>query len=242
MAPQESRLHLLEVAAEAMLLTTSSFSPERIIVFDWDDTLLASTYVSSLGLRPRYTTESPNIPQEVAMELQQLEKVVIQLLTLALEFGKVVIITAAEAGWVELSASLFLPNTLPIITSSVRVVSARTTYERHFPSSPSQWKLAAFNYELDLADKVQHLLSFGDGASERRALLSVASSQSSNGSSSEEEDDDKEMYGKSMKFITRPSVQELRLQVEMVLGSFEYLCTHPGHLDLELTKPILATA
>ena len=82
-----------------------------------DDTLLASTWVGKLGLRPKYVNEKPHIPDDVKLQLEELEECVIALLVNAMKYGRVVIITAAETGWVELSASLFMPRTLPIITA-----------------------------------------------------------------------------------------------------------------------------
>jgi hypothetical protein len=203
----------------------SSVSSDTVILFDWDDTLLASSWVSKFGLRPSYTS-IPLIPEEVRQELDKLESVVIRLLTTALKYGRVVIVTAAETGWVELSASLFLPRCLHLLESSnVRIVSARSTYEATYPNQPKQWKVAAFHQEVFISEyeRPKHVLSFGDSTSEREALMYVTELM-------------EDVYGKSMKFITRPTAQELRQQVELVLSCLEYMCTHPGDLDLQLSK------
>lgn len=69
----------------------------------------------------------------------------IALLERALRCGLVVIITNAETGWVELSCRRFLPRCLPLV-SSIRVVSARSTFEALHPDSPSDWKVSSIRW------------------------------------------------------------------------------------------------
>jgi len=49
---------------------------------------------------------------------------------MAKKLGMVFIITNAADGWVELSSSRFLPKVHEVIKSDVRIVSARSKYER----------------------------------------------------------------------------------------------------------------
>ena len=201
---------------------------ETVILLDWDDTLLASTWVAKHGLRPRYCDERLEIPEPLRRELAELEEFVLELLHRASLYGRVVIVTAAETGWVELSASLFLPRCLDVIQSSVRVVSARSNYEAIYPDSPMQWKLAAFHHEVFLNSRTpRHVISLGDSTSEREALIAIADMEES-------------IRGKSLKFITRPTLEELKQQVELVLSHLEYMCTHDGSLDLQLSKHLIS--
>ena len=221
----------VSLSNEAMRESNKS---DTVILFDWDDTLLASSWVSRNGLRPSYSKELPPIPDDIRRELDALESVVVDLLSLALDYGRVVIVTAAESGWVELSASMFLPRCLHLLESSnVRIVSARTSFEMLYPNQPTQWKVAAFHQEVFVSDATtvipRHVISFGDSKSEREALMNISKVERS-------------IYGKSMKFITRPTAHELRQQVELVLRCFDYMCTHPGPLDLQLSKHDMAAA
>jgi len=52
---------------------------------------------------------------------------------LAKENGKVMIITNAADGWVELSAQRFLPNTFEVLWADIEIVSARSKFERELP-------------------------------------------------------------------------------------------------------------
>jgi hypothetical protein len=45
---------------------------------------------------------------------------------------------------------------------------------------------------------------------------------------------------KSVKFAERPSVEQLRRQVELVSNCFHYIHTHDGDLDLQLTVTVNA--
>jgi len=231
----------------------SRITPKKehaVIFFDWDDTLMASTAIARLGLCPKYIHEKPIIPEAIQGELAQLEKTVVQLLEKALTFGRVIIVTAAEAGWVELSASLFMPGVLPLLHTQIKVVSARSTYEYLYPDCPRRWKIEAFNHELfpvweDLAlamgynydsDNQQydrcamlpnHVISFGDGPTEREALINVKMLAMG------------ACHGKSMKFITYPKISELKMELDLILENMEYLCTHKGDLDLQITWEML---
>lgn len=209
-----------------------------IIFFDWDDTLLASSAVAKLGLCPKYMSEKPEIPEDVQEELKELEDLVIRLLERALTYGRVVIVTAAEYGWVELSASLFLPRVVPLLNTQIKVISARSTYEYLYPDCPRRWKIEAFNHEVfpvweaydsddEFAFIPQHIISLGDGPTEREALINVKMQAMD------------ACFGKSMKFITHPKISELCMELELILSNIDYLCTHEGDLDLQITWEML---
>lgn len=196
---------------------------------------MASSAIAKAGLCPKYVNEKPVIPADVLDELQQLEDVVVQLLQSAMSYGRVVIVTAAEAGWVELSASLFMPKVVPFLNTHIKIVSARSTYEYLYPDCPRRWKIEAFNHEVfpvwesyDEESAIpQHIISLGDGPTEREALINVKMQAMD------------ACHGKSMKFIAYPKIHELRLEVELILANMEHLCTHEGDLDLQITWEML---
>jgi hypothetical protein len=108
-----------------------------VIIFDWDDTLLSSSWLATNGLR---LDEPEVVPPAAMKQLSQLEASVIVLLERALEFGHVTIITNAETGWVELSARKFMPGVLGVL-QRVHVMSARSSFERLSPDNPGDWKV-----------------------------------------------------------------------------------------------------
>ncbi|GLD95998.1 hypothetical protein PINS_up004676 [Pythium insidiosum] len=206
-----------------------------IIFFDWDDTLMASTAIAKHGLCPKFINEKPDIPDDVQAELRELEHSVVLLLEKALTFGRVVIVTAAETGWVELSATLFMPRVLPFLNTQIKVISARSSYEYLYPDCPRRWKIEAFNNEVfpvwdtfgEESSIPRHIISFGDGPTEREALINIKMQAM------------ERCHGKSMKFITYPKIHELQLEVELILSNLEHLCTHEGDLDLQITWEML---
>ena len=211
---------------------------QPVIIFDWDDTLLASSWLA----RNRMTLDEPHIvPSFVTKPMSELGASVCTLLTAALERGPVVIITNAETGWVEMSAHKFMPEVLPLLRK-VRVISARSTYESQFPDSPSDWKVAAFTQELTAsfgtakairgmrrAAPRRAVISFGDSVYERTAVHAAATRLKSTFN----------VVTKSVKFVERPSVEQVRRQVDLVAGCLHDICTHAGNLDLMLTIQLL---
>jgi len=195
-----------------------------IIIFDWDDTLLSSSFLSSKGYR--LDTVMP-VCVEMDSQLKQLEQSVIALLTLSLKFGDVNIVTNAEHGWVQLSAQKFRPGVVRLL-SQVNVISARSTYERMFLESPIQWKLQAFRSVMPsvVSETEQHIISFGDSHVEREAVRTVTRGLTN-------------VATKSIKFAERPTADQLRRQLDLVHSCFPCIHSHKGDLDLMLTISLL---
>jgi len=117
---------------------------ETIVIFDWDDTVLPSSWVQDQGLR----LDGESIAMEwQQMELADLARLAGDTLQLAKQLGTVVLVTNAERGWIELSCQKFMPALYPYL-ESVKLLSARTEYERPDMSSPFEWKLNAFQSEI----------------------------------------------------------------------------------------------
>lgn len=98
-------------------------SHQSCIIFDWDDTLLCTTFLNPNG----YATNDP-VPNSFIGFLLKLEKVVIEILTESLKHGKVFIITNAAEGWVEFSSKKYMPKVYKLLPK-ISVVSARSKYE-----------------------------------------------------------------------------------------------------------------
>lgn len=201
---------------------------ETAIIFDWDDTLLCSTFLSGKG----YRLDSGKISEpEINAGLRELETSVIAVLKLALSYGPVHIVTNAETGWVQLSAQKFIPAVVPLL-SKVNIISARSTYEGMFPDSPLKWKFYAMQERLAAAfattQKERNVLSFGDSHVEREAVRAVTRAMTST-------------RCKSVKFAERPSIEQLRRQIDLVSNCFAYVHNHDGDLDLQLTVTVNPT-
>ena len=70
-----------------------STEPVAELIFDWDDTLLPSTWLASQGFRLDFPAE---LPQDIILALSEHDQHVYKVLQKAMTFGNVVIITNAE--------------------------------------------------------------------------------------------------------------------------------------------------
>jgi hypothetical protein len=202
---------------------------DTTIIFDWDDTLLSSSWLAQNGLR---LDEPAEVPKEAQEQLAVLADSVISLLNRAAEFGTCVIITNAETGWVELSCKKFMPRVVPLL-GRFKVLSARSTFEVLFPESPSDWKVQAFHQEIHAVyagrphTAKRNIISFGDSVHERTAIHKVTAGMGPT------------TRTKSVKFVERPTVEQLKRQVDLVHHCIEDICRHNGCLDLMLTIQVL---
>jgi len=198
---------------------------ETFFIFDYDDTILPSTWVNRQGLRLD-AGSCPN-PQQLAV-LGEVAALAAKTIRLARQRGTVIFVTNAERGWIELSCQKFMPTLTPLL-ENIRMVSARTTYEGPSAPSPLDWKMCAFedalvhHFGARLADpnSRKNVLSLGDGIHEREALL-----QSTQGLFN--------CHPKSLKFVERPDISQVLKQLELISGNFENIVNHMGSLDLRI--------
>jgi len=195
-----------------------------LVIFDWDDTILPSTWLQLQGL----TLDPDSVPTEQQRSLlEALAGKALQTLESAKLWGTVVLITNAEEGWIQLSCQKFLPSLLESL-ESLKLLSARSAYEPMGVDSPTAWKLLAFESEIEgfidnLSDSAaglqKNLISLGDSKHEREALVRTTMNMT-------------ECYAKSVKFVDRPSVEQLTREHELVNGSFPQIMQHLGMMDL----------
>jgi len=208
---------------------TKKHSVAPLFLFDWDDTLLASSYLRGKGYR--LDAEFQRTP-EVEEGLRELEQSILEVLNAAMQLGNIVIVTNAEQGWVQMSAQKFVPAVWPML-SKLKVISARSTFEQHHPNNPVQWKFCAFQENVQAAfgvaetKVVKHVVSFGDSQVEREAVRAVTRGVTS-------------CRTKSVKFAESPSLRELVRELQLVTNCMTYVVTHDGDLDLQLSITINA--
>jgi hypothetical protein len=208
--------------------STAASGHTAVIIFDWDDTLLASSFLSSKGHR---LDSDLDLTEDVENGLRHLEQSVIAAMTLAFKYGEVHIVTNAETGWVQLSAQKWMPAVVPLL-SKVTVISARSTYESRFPASPFQWKFQAMHStihsrlcKVDTAVKPMHVISLGDSHVEREAVRAVTQGLEN-------------VRCKSVKFAEHPTIEQLRRQLDLVTNCFQYVYSCTGNLDLMLSLTV----
>ncbi len=92
--------------------------------------------------------------------------------------------------------------------------------------------MQAFHQEINSAysgraDARRNIISFGDSVYERAAIHKVAAAMGAH------------TRTKSIKFVERPTLEQLKRQVDLVTSCFEEIARHNGSLDLMLTIQLL---
>lgn len=123
---------------------------DTLLFLDWDDTILPTTLLCLKNLiSPRHLLEpSTFIPAEDLRNLERVAFAARRLIALIMCVGTPVIVTSADAGWVELSCKAFLPILWEFfIQHPCRVMSARNSFETRGPCAFT-WKSHAFAREV----------------------------------------------------------------------------------------------
>mmetsp|Transcript_12622 Transcript_12622/g.20891 ORF Transcript_12622/g.20891 Transcript_12622/m.20891 type:complete len:335 (+) Transcript_12622:77-1081(+) len=189
---------------------------QTVIIFDWDDTLLCTSYLNQ--------REGQSMHPTIQRCLREIGKKTVALLEAAISMGHTFIITNAMEGWVEHSASKYIPEVLPVL-QKVRVISARTKYEVMYPTDVAKWKISAFldvQRQLDLPI-ITNLNSFGDSNYEMDAATKMGEEFS-------------QALVKTIKFREHPSPEELMKQLELVIQKFEHIVENARNLKISLER------
>ena len=180
----------------------------KALVFDWDDTLLPSSYIHQ--------------QQHTKIDtLKDIEELIYQTLYVTLNTKcnvGVYIITNAAQGWVQYSAARYMPKLLPLLRQC-NVISARHLYSTKYINSPQRWKCLAM--EEHIPDFVSQIISIGDSKYEREAARAMC----------------KNRWGcvsKSIKMVEKPSLQNLLEQLQVLVGQWDYIIDYEQGFDLML--------
>jgi hypothetical protein len=183
------------------------FKFNNIFIFDWDDTLFCTTFLSPLG----YLDDDVTVLVSNMEKIQKLESLVKKLLTLTIEKGDTYIITNSEPGWVEYSCKRFFPNVSTLL-NKIKIISARGLYENEYPNDFRTWKNKAFNdiiqnYEKNLPTNIMCL---GDSTYEIKAARHLSTNFPNS-------------YLKTIKFRENPKIEQIINQLNLVLDKFDYI-------------------
>lgn len=213
-----------EAGDETPALAYAPVAEDTILIFDWDDTVLPTTWLSEQGLRLGPDTWPT---EEQWAQLNALSLRAIETLEAAKRYGRVIFVTNGEQNWVELSCEKFMPL-LCACLSDIKIVSARSEWEPLVGLKPSEWKLHAFNREISVfyeacADQVRNVVSIGDSQHERQALFDIMGRRQGWA---------KQCHTKSLKLAVRPAVEQLTMEHDLLVGCFAQILSHEGDLDL----------
>jgi hypothetical protein len=192
-------------------------SHQTLIIFDWDDTLVPTTFMNKM--------EGCHLSETVEAQLQACEDASAKLLQLALSLGQTFIITNALENWVESSAEFWAPSLCPLI-QRINVVSARSRYEEQYPHLPMKWKAETFldvRKSLD-SQVVTNIISLGDSEYEMEATQAMGK-------------EFQQASIKLIKFTESPCPEELLKQLELVIEEFERIVGKAQNVRVRLQRP-----
>ena len=211
----------------AKLVSTQIWTPNMkpkqhnsIIIFDWDDTLLPTSFLTPGGV----FNENIKLSDADHEKISKLEQAVLKLLEEAVQKGNVYIITNAGNGWVEYSANRFYPSIMPVL-QKIKIISARGLYEKKFPGNSRQWKIEAFlNIQKNINMKlVTNIICVGDSLFEMEAGRILASKFT-------------EAFIKTIKFREAPKLDELLKQLKLVCTQFGSIYSSIKNLTIRVER------
>ena len=192
---------------------------KTMIIYDWDDTLLCTSSLFSEGYEEDWCVSC-----SVQETLKKLEDAVFKILDESLKQGKVYIITNSTDGWVEYSASKYMPRVRKLL-EKISIVSARSNYEFEYPLNFNQWKLHAFMDTIKDVDTntVTNLLSIGDSNIEIEASKQLLKSFPN-------------AFLKTIKFRELPTPKELIKQIGLITERFENIWNSEKNITVKLER------
>eukprot|EP00928_Gymnodinium_smaydae_P018043 TRINITY_DN16873_c0_g2_i1.p1 TRINITY_DN16873_c0_g2~~TRINITY_DN16873_c0_g2_i1.p1 ORF type:complete len:497 (+),score=66.10 TRINITY_DN16873_c0_g2_i1:141-1493(+) len=193
---------------------------ETVIIFDWDDTILPTSWLE----RVQALNGNGQLRPKLQQAMTSLCQVAAQTLDLASALGVVIIITNSVPGWVDQSCRHFMPSILERMRGVpvfARPMHAALTF-----------KNGVFQRECR---NFRNVVSVGDGEAERVASLRMQapfqSRKSAIGPSGPGEDLVAKSI-KSVKLIEIPTCQQLIEQHEMLHARLSDVSAYQGCLDL----------
>jgi hypothetical protein len=200
-----------------------------IVVLDYDDTLLPSSWLKSQSYGD--FTETPSTDMLAYCEM--VAKSVAELINEAKNHAEVIIVTNASNGWVQESCKIYMPSIHELICS-LKIVSAQHIYRLLTPST-YLWKRYAFRdhvleaFGRDFKEPVS-FLSIGDSDSEHLATLSLPDVISGN------------IKTKILRFMAMSDPETLIRQQALTKTYLKDMVMSPSCLDLYLkviTQPTI---
>ena len=193
----------------------------NLFFFDWDDTLLCTSYLVPTGALNEMEVNKKDKPI-----ISSLDSLASKLLAKTLKLGYVFIVTNGAPGWVELSSTKFYPETAKVL-KNVKIISARGLCEKNLPGDIRQWKTKAFKYALDTIQIKKNIptniIFFGDSIIEMESSYNVKECFSN-------------AYLKTIKFKENPSHTELEKELKIIFNQLDSILTNFKNLSIKVTR------
>ncbi len=191
-----------------------------VIIFDWDDTLLCTSFLSNNNFNyDEILKNNFNIEQ-----FGKLEKKVYDILSFSIQKGQTYIITNAEKEWVEYTSKLFYPSILDLL-NDIKIISARQENILNCPNDKRLWKINSFNNVLMKYDfqTIINIISIGDSFYEIEASKNLHSFFTND-------------VIKTVKFKKVNKIEELIMQLDLVLNNFNLIVNSVKNYTINISK------
>ena len=185
-----------------------------LIIFDWDDTLLCTSYLEEL----KVTLES-QISSNLSNKLEKLSQKTYALLTKAQSLGNVVIVTNASLKWVKETCKKFVPKIKDLL-KNILIISAREMYSSSKSENRVIWKYKAYMSVINTYSS-SNIIAFGDSPHDREAILKARDFLGLN-------------RCKSVKFVFNPSIHSLTSEISLIYECIDHLVLRENNMDLTL--------
>ena len=201
----------------------TDFIGQNIFIFDWDDTIMCTTYITPNGFFTDKNLKEFEKKKNPAV-FEALENLIIDVLKYSINNGDTYIITNAASGWVEFSARLFFPKVLPLL-SKIIIISARGWFEKEFPKNSKMWKLSCFEEigKVQIKNTVTNLIVLGDSLIEMEAAYTMAKSF-------------QKCFVKTIKLRDTPSPDQLIKQLKLLLTDFDNILKQQASMAISVQK------
>lgn len=218
----EQSYQIKKISSKLWVKNNNSSTHNCIIIFDWDDTLFYTSFLSQNSLILDLYVE--NMPEQTSSIFKQIESVVYDILVTSLAKGDTYIISNSSKGWVEYSCGKYFP-TITKLLERICIISSRSEYEEQYPKNYKAWKIESFK---DLVKKyntnlVTNIISIGDSTYEIEAAHVLGSSF-------------KESYVKTIKFKANPTPKEMYKQLTMLQSKFGEIYSLVKNLNMKVEK------
>lgn len=239
---KQSKVDLLRKEYILMLIKNKIWIPGKkqilfnsIVILDWDDTLLCTTFLTPKGV----FDEDINLSEEELNLISKLEFSVLRFLSMCLETKysntvsmanydcDIYIITNSEKGWVDYSALRYMPSVGKLIRKNkhkITIISARDQFNSIYPNESRQWKINAYkSIRNAYTDVSTNIINIGDSVLDIEAGLYLSK-------------EFKECYLKSIKLKETPSISELIKQLNLIINQFDFIFKTVKNLTIKVGK------
>ena len=171
--------------------SSSSSKKETIFLFDWDDTLMCTSFILS-KVQPLSEEEkkiTSDLGLKVTIFLEECSK-----------YGKIIILTNSSKDWMKNTSDLYLKIKEEIF-QNIQIISARDLYlKNNMPKE--KWKEMALNeLLLKFGDKIENLICASDSENDINIFKNISKLR-------------KEINISTIKFKSKPSPQIMIKEID----------------------------